>query len=157
MGLTRCYKTTVCYIYICSFFLLNLYYRCTGQLAVLRCCKNERKPYWNTTYTLVQNDSFLHLYLQFFYYIYFTDAHYCTCLYTVLRCCKNERKPYWNSTCGFNLVIFVINTSFADAKSLLLLTCPIQLENCIGIYLKDYGANSYCTIYCIVIQLKMNK
>jgi len=28
-----------------------------------------------------------------------------------LRCCKDERKPYWN-TCGFNLVIVVINTSF---------------------------------------------
>ena len=33
-----------------------------------------------------------------------------------LRCCKNERKPYWNTTCGFNLVIVAINTSFADVK-----------------------------------------
>jgi len=45
-----------------------------------------------------------------------------------LRCCKNERKPYWNTTCFFNLVVVVINTSFADAKKLLLLTCPIQLK-----------------------------
>jgi len=63
-----------------------------------------------------------------------------------LRCCKNERRPYWNTTCGFNLVIVVINTSSADTKLLLLLTCPIQLENCIGIHQKDYGANSRCII-----------
>ena len=59
-----------------------------------------------------------------------------------LRCCKNKQKPCCNATCGFNLVIVVIKTSFADA------TFSIQLENCIGIHQKDYGANSYCTIYC---------
>ena len=49
MGLTRCYKTTVFYIYICSFstkFILRMY---IIAQAYLRCCKNERKPYWNTT------------------------------------------------------------------------------------------------------------
>jgi len=69
MGFTRCYKTTVFYIYICSFstkFISQMY---TIAQAYLRCCKNERKPYWN--------------------------------------------RP---TTCGFNLVIVVINTSFADAK-----------------------------------------
>ena len=37
-----------------------------------------------------------------------------------LRCCgvaKKERKPFWNTTCGFNLVIVVINTSFADSDA----------------------------------------
>jgi len=38
-----------------------------------------------------------------------------------------------------------------------LLTCSIPLKNCIGIYQEGYGANSHCTIYCIEIQLKMNK
>ena len=69
MCLTRCYKTTVFYIYICIF---------------------------STKFIL--------------------QMHYCTSLY--LRCCgvaKNKRKPYWNITCGFNLVIVVINTSLADA------------------------------------------
>jgi len=55
---------------------------------------------------------------------------------------QNERKPYWNTTCGLNLVIVVINTSSADTKLLLLLSCAIQLENCIGIHHKDYRANS---------------
>ena len=36
--------------------------------------------------------------------------------YTVLWYCKNKRTPYWNTTCVFNLVIVVIDTSFADAK-----------------------------------------
>jgi len=42
--------TTVFYIYICSFsteFILDAYY-CTSLFTVLQ--KNERKPYWNTTY-----------------------------------------------------------------------------------------------------------
>ena len=33
-----------------------------------------------------------------------------------LWCCKNEQKTYWNTTCGFNFVIVIINTSFADAN-----------------------------------------
>ena len=33
-----------------------------------------------------------------------------------LQCWKNEWKPYSNTTSGFNLVIVVINTSFADTK-----------------------------------------
>jgi len=43
--------TTVFYIYICSFsteFILDAYY-CTSLFTVLQ-KKNERKPYWNTTY-----------------------------------------------------------------------------------------------------------
>ena len=51
MGLTRCYKTTVFYIYICSFstkFILQVH---IIAQAYLRCCKNEPKPYWNTTST----------------------------------------------------------------------------------------------------------
>ena len=69
MGLIRCYETTVFYIYryICSF----------------------------STKFILQ----MHIVVQAY-----------------LRCCKNERKPYWNTTYGFNLVIVVINTSFADAK-----------------------------------------
>ena len=51
MGLTLCYKTTIFYIYICSFsttFILQMHIIAQAQ-AYLRCCKNERKPYWNIT------------------------------------------------------------------------------------------------------------
>ena len=51
MGLTRCYKMTV-FTFIFAVFLLNLFtdvYYCTSLFTVLPCCKNERKPYWNTT------------------------------------------------------------------------------------------------------------
>jgi len=67
MGLTRCCKTTVFYIYICIF----------------------------TTKFMLQ----LHIIAQAY-----------------LRCCKSERMPCWNTTSGFNFVIVVINTLFADTK-----------------------------------------
>jgi len=59
---------------------------------------------------------------EFLFYIYICSfsTKFILQIYIIaqayLRCCKNERKPCWNTTCGFNLVIFVINTSFADAK-----------------------------------------
>ena len=49
MGLTRCYKTKVFNIYICSFsteFILRMYIIAQTHL---RFCKNKQKPYWNTT------------------------------------------------------------------------------------------------------------
>jgi len=61
---------------------------------------------------------FLHLYLQFFYLIYFTDVYYCTILFTVFAksnelIWENEWPPYWNSAYGFHLNLpVVIGISF---------------------------------------------
>jgi len=49
MGLPRWYKTTVFYIYICSFSTKFILQMCIIAQAYLRRCKNERKAYWNTT------------------------------------------------------------------------------------------------------------
>ena len=66
--------------------------------------------------TLLQNDSFF----TFIFAVFLLNLFYrCMLLHKPIygvAVLKNQRKPYWNTTCSFNLVIVVINTSFADAK-----------------------------------------
>ena len=86
MGLTRCFKTEVFYIYICSFSII--FYAIFISQTCLRSRKSISKPH-------------------------FDKISQSTVEIKLLMVYENRRPPYWNSISGFDFdVCIVIGVSF---------------------------------------------